>query len=153
MNCHPNCQSDGKMGRNVLSYFIQSTLYPKELKWQSWHITVPIFIILYIKIPFHICTQLFHKELSMFTFYYLTLTSCIRGNLVIFIVVPCCMLFQSLCYCSNSCTSLHFKILKSPTKTLKIRPYMFQSPLKPSSGCSWPYFARLLNWNVDLHLL
>ena len=28
---------------------------------------------------------------------------------------------------------------------------MFQSPLKPSSGGPWPYFARLLNWNVDLH--
>jgi hypothetical protein len=59
----------------------------------------------------------------------------------------------SLFYCSNSCTSLHFKILKSPTKTLKIRPYMFRSPLKPSSGGPWPYFVRLLNWNVDLHLL
>ena len=63
------------------------------------------------------------------------------------------MLFQSLLYCSNSCTSLHFKILKSHTKTLKIRPYMFRSALKPSSGGPWPYFARLLNWNVDLHLL
>jgi len=28
---------------------------------------------------------------------------------------------------------------------------MFRSPLKPSSGGPWPYFARLLNWNVDLH--
>ena len=27
-----------------------------------------------------------------------------------------------------------FKILKSHTKTLKIRPYFFRSPLKPSSG-------------------
>jgi hypothetical protein len=63
------------------------------------------------------------------------------------------MLFQSLLYCSNQCTSLHFKILKSHTKTLKIRPYMFQSPLKPSSEGPWPYFARLLNWNVKLHLL
>ena len=71
----------------------------------------------------------------------------------IFIVVPCCMLFQSLLYCSNSCTSLHFKTLKSHTKTLKIPPYMFRSPLKPSSGGPWPYFARLLNWNVDLHSL
>ena len=44
----------------------------------------------------------------------------------------CC--FQFLLYCSNSCTSLHFKIIKSDTKTLKIRPYMFRSPLKPSSG-------------------
>ena len=35
-----------------------------------------------------------------------------------FIVVLCCMLFQSLLYCSNSCTSLHFKTLKSHTKTL-----------------------------------
>ena len=67
--------------------------------------------------------------------------------------IPCCMLFQSLLYCSNSCTSLHFKTLKSHTKTLKIRPYMFRSPLKPSSGGPWPYFATLLNWNVDLHLL
>jgi hypothetical protein len=48
---------------------------------------------------------------------------------VIFIVVPC-MLFQSLLYCSNSCSSLHFKTLKSHTKTLKICPYMFRSPLK-----------------------
>ena len=69
-----------------------------------------------------------------------------------FIVVPC-MLFQSLLYCFNLCTSLHFKILNSHTKTLKIRTYMFRSPLKPSSGGPWPYFARLLNWNVDLHLL
>ena len=30
---------------------------------------------------------------------------------------------------------------------------MFWSPLKPSSKGPWPYFARLLNWNVDLHLL
>jgi hypothetical protein len=44
---------------------------------------------------------------------------------LIFIVVPC-MTFQSLLYCSNSCTSLHFKTLKSQTKTLKIRPYMFR---------------------------
>jgi len=60
---------------------------------------------------------------------------------------------MSLLYCSNSCTSLHFKILNSHTKTLKIRPCMFRSPLKPSSGGPWLYFARLLNWNVDLHLL
>ena len=60
------------------------------------------------------------------------------------------MLFQSLLYCSNSCTSLHFKTLNSQTKTLKIRPKMFRSPLKPSSGGPWPYFAMLLNWNVDL---
>jgi len=71
----------------------------------------------------------------------------------IFIVVPCCMLFQSLLYCSNSCTSLHFKTLKSHTKTLQIRPYMFWSPLKPSSGDPWPNFPTLLNWNVYLHLL
>ena len=63
------------------------------------------------------------------------------------------MLFQSLLYCSNSCASLHFKTLKSHTKTLNIRPYMFRSSLKPSSGGQWPYFVRLLNWNVDLHLL
>ena len=62
-------------------------------------------------------------------------------------------LFKGLLYCSNSCTSLHFKTLKSHTKTHKIRPYMFRSPLKLSSGGPWPYFARLLNWNVDLHLL
>jgi hypothetical protein len=43
--------------------------------------------------------------------------------------------------------------LKPHIKTLKIRPYMFQSPLKPSSGGPWPYFFWLLNWNVDLHLL
>ena len=59
----------------------------------------------------------------------------------------------SLLYCSNSCTSLHFKTLKSHTKTLKIHPYVFRSPLKPSAGGAWPYFATLLNWNVDLHLL
>jgi len=57
---------------------------------------------------------------------------------------------KPLLYCSNSFTSLHFKTLKSHTKTLKIRPYMFRSPLKPSSGDPWLYFARLLNWNVDL---
>jgi hypothetical protein len=32
-------------------------------------------------------------------------------------------LFQSLLYCSKSCTSLHIKILKSHTKTLQIRPF------------------------------
>jgi hypothetical protein len=53
--------------------------------------------------------------------------------------------YNSLLYCSNSCTSLHFKILKSHTKALKIRSYMFWSPLKPSSGGPWPYFAGLLN--------
>ena len=73
-------------------------------------------------------------------------------GMYIFIVVPC-MLFQSLLYCSNSCTSLHFKTLKSHTKTLNIRPYMFRSSLKPSSWGPWLYFARLLNWNIDLHLL
>jgi len=36
---------------------------------------------------------------------------------------------------------------------LKIRPYMFRSPLKTSSGGPWLYFAKLLKWNVDLHLL
>ena len=49
--------------------------------------------------------------------------------------------------------SLHFKTLKSHTKTLKIRPYIFRSTLKPSSESPWPYFVRLLNCNVDLHLL
>jgi len=58
-----------------------------------------------------------------------------------------------LLYCFNSCTSLHFKTLISHTKTLKIRPYIFRSPLKPSTGGPWPYFATLLNWNADLHLL
>jgi hypothetical protein len=83
----------------------------------------------------------------IFHFYYKCNTT------VIFIVVPCCVLFQTLLYCSNSCTSLHCKTLKSHTKTLKIRPYMFRSPLKPPSEGPWPYFAMLLNWNVDLHLL
>jgi hypothetical protein len=46
----------------------------------------------------------------------------------------CCMLFQSLLYCTNSCTSLHLKTLKSHTKTLKIRPYMFRPPLKRSTA-------------------
>ena len=72
---------------------------------------------------------------------------------VFFIVVPWCMLFPSFLYCSNSRTSLHLKILKSHTKALKIRSCMFRPPLKPSSGGPWLYFARLLNWNVDLHLL
>jgi hypothetical protein len=76
-----------------------------------------------------------------------------RHLYTVFIVVPCCMLFQFVLYYSNSCTSLHFKTQKSHTKTLKIRPYMFRSPFKPSSGGPWPYFARLLNWNIDLHLL
>jgi len=51
---------------------------------------------------------------------------------------------------------MHFTTLrteKSHTKTLKIRPYMFRSPLKPSLEGPWPYLARLLNWNVDVHLL
>jgi hypothetical protein len=58
------------------------------------------------------------------------------SNYVIFIVVTCivvpCILFVSLLYCSNSCTSLHIKTLKSHiktlkshTKTLKIRPKCF----------------------------
>ena len=67
---------------------------------------------------------------------------------IFFIAVPC-MLFQSLLYYSNSCTSPHFKTLISHTKTLKIRPYMFWSPLKPSPGGPWPYFATLLKWNVN----
>ena len=58
-----------------------------------------------------------------------------------------------LVYCSNSCTSLHIKTLKSHIKTLKIRPYMFRSALKPPSGGRWPYFAMLLNCSVDLYLL
>jgi hypothetical protein len=51
--------------------------------------------------------------------------------------------------------ALHYtlKNKKFDTKTLKIRPYMFRSPLKPSSEGPLLYFARLLNWNVDLHLL
>ena len=39
-----------------------------------------------------------------------------------------------------------FKTLKSHTKTLKIRPYMFRFPLKPSSGGPWPNFACLLTY-------
>jgi hypothetical protein len=35
------------------------------------------------------------------------------------------MLFQSLLYCSNSCTSLHFKTLKSHTKQLKFAATCF----------------------------
>jgi len=69
---------------------------------------------------------------------------------------PCTTLnrfLRPLLYCSNSCTSLHFKTLKSHTKTLKIRPYVFRFPLKPSWGCPWLYFARLLNRNFDLHSL
>jgi len=79
-----------------------------------------------------------------------SLSLCKRKS-IFFIVVPC-MLFQSLLYCSNSCTSLHFKILKFHIKTLKINPYMFRSNLKPSSGGPWPYFVRLLHWNVNLHV-
>jgi len=64
----------------------------------------------------------------------------------IFIVVQCCMLLQSsLLYSAACCFNLSFivtthalhytfKKLKSHTKTLKIRPYMFRSLLKPSSG-------------------
>jgi len=62
------------------------------------------------------------------------------------------MLFQYLLYCSKSCTSPHFKVLKSYTKTFKIRPYMFRSSLKPSLGGPWPYFSRLLNF-IDLFRL
>jgi hypothetical protein len=36
----------------------------------------------------------------------------------------------SLLFCSNSCTSLNLKTLKLHTKTLKICPYTFRSPLK-----------------------
>jgi hypothetical protein len=61
---------------------------------------------------------------------------CKHHRVYSFIVVPC-TLFQSLLYCSNSCTSLHFKTLKYHTKTLKIRPYMFRSPLKPPSDSPW----------------
>jgi hypothetical protein len=61
------------------------------------------------------------------------------------------MLFQSLLYCSNSCTSLHFKTLKSHTKTLKIRPYMFRSPLKPSSGTPRPYVATRAHTHTHTH--
>jgi hypothetical protein len=74
-------------------------------------------------------------------------------NLLIIFSVVLWMFFQSLLYYSNSCTSLHFKTLKFHTKALKIRPSMFRSPFKQSSGGPWPYFATLLNWNVDLHLL
>jgi hypothetical protein len=49
---------------------------------------------------------------------------------VLFIVVPCCcMLFQSVLCCSNSCTSLHFKIL--------------QSVLYCSSSCTSLHFKTL----------
>jgi hypothetical protein len=84
---------------------------------------------------------------SQYATYFLT---SIQTHVLISIVVPC-MLLQSLLYCSNSCISLHFKTLKSQTKTLKICLYMFRSPLKPSSGGPWPYFARLLNCNVHLN--
>jgi len=40
---------------------------------------------------------------------------------------------------------INFKTLKFHTQTFKICPYMFRSPLKPSSGGPWQYFARLLN--------
>jgi hypothetical protein len=76
-----------------------------------------------------------------------------KGNNNFFFNVVPCMLFKFLLYCSNSKTSLHFKTLKSHIKTLKIRPYMFRSSLKPYPGGPWPYFARLVNWNVGLHLL
>jgi hypothetical protein len=57
-----------------------------------------------------------------------------------------------LLYCSNSCcTSLHFKTLNSHTKTLKIRPYIFRSVLKPSSGVhgrtSLCYWIGMLIYN------
>jgi hypothetical protein len=39
---------------------------------------------------------------------FVNIGSLVTNFLIIFIVVPC-MLFQSLFYCSNSCTSLHFK--------------------------------------------
>jgi hypothetical protein len=61
--------------------------------------------------------------------------------LILFFIVP------------NHALHYTFKTLKSHTKTLKIRPYMFQSSLKPSSGGPWLYFATLLSWNVDLHSL
>jgi len=55
--------------------------------------------------------------------------------------------FNLLLYYSNSCTPLHFKTLKSHTKTLKIRPYVFWSPSKPSLGGPWLYFTMLLGYH------
>jgi len=63
------------------------------------------FIVVPCCVLFHCCTVL-------------RVVSLLYRDACCFIVVPCCMLFQSLLYCSNSCTSLHFKILKSHTKTL-----------------------------------
>jgi hypothetical protein len=54
-----------------------------------------------------------------------------------------------LLYCFNSCTSLHFKTLKSHTKSLKIRPYMFRSPLKTifrGSMAVLRYVTELVCW-------
>jgi len=45
-------------------------------------------------------------------------------------MIDCEVYVESLLYCSNSCTSLHFKTLKSHTKALKICAYVFRSPLK-----------------------
>jgi len=61
--------------------------------------------------------------------------------------------FTSLLCCSNSCTSLHFKTLKSQAKTLKIRPYMFRSPLKPSSRGSMAVLRYVTESDVDLHMI
>jgi hypothetical protein len=72
-------------------------------------------------------------------------------NIITITIAPY-ILFQSLLYCSNSCISLHFKTLESHTKTLKIRSYMFRSPLKPSSEVACPYFATLLNMTLSIYI-
>jgi hypothetical protein len=107
------------------------------------------FIVVPCCMLFHCCT-VFH------------VVSLLYRDTCCFIVVPCCMLFHCstvlhvLLISSLLFQLMHFttlKTLKSHTKTLKICPYMFRSPLKPSSKGPWLYFAMLLNWNVDLHSL
>jgi hypothetical protein len=57
--------------------------------------------------------------------------------------------FLSLLYSSNSCTSLHFKTLKSHTKTLKIRPphvLIFFETIFRRSMAMLRYVTELQRW-------
>jgi len=61
---------------------------------------------------------------------------------------------QSLRYCSNSCTSLHFKTLKSHTKTLQNSPLRVSVSFETifrGSVAVLRYVTELES--VDLHLL
>jgi len=62
---------------------------------------------------------------------------------VIFIVVPC-MLFQSLLYCSNSCTPLHFKTLKHLKFTPACFGLLWNHPQRVHGRTSLRYWIGML---------